>query len=301
MIRRDALSNIYALCASVFAGKELFQNDEKMLTRKIPSTNEALPVVGVGTWQTFDIGNSQQEREPLDQVIKLLIENGGRVIDSSPMYGRSEQVVGEILQKAGIKKAFLATKVWTNGKEEGIKQMNRSFELIKTTRMDLMQIHNLVDWRVHLQTLRKWKDEGRIKYIGVTHYHEGAFSEIIQVMKKEPLDFLQINYSIRSRNAEKQVLPIAAEKGVAVLINQPFNSGSLFSLVKGKELPKWSTEFDCNTWAQYFLKFILSNNNVTAVIPGTSKPKHLLDNIQAGFGKLPDERMRQRMIEYLNA
>jgi diketogulonate reductase-like aldo/keto reductase len=301
MLRRDALSNILALSGAIIFNSG-FLKDSKMNTRKIPVSNEELPVIGVGTWQTFDVGSTPGEREPLEQVLKLLFEKGGSVIDSSPMYGRSEQVVGEILQKSELHKhPFLATKVWTNGKEEGIRQMNRSFELMKTEKMDLMQIHNLVDWKTHLATLRKWKEEGKVRYLGITHYHEGAFDQVEKVMKSEQLDFVQINYSLRSRSAENRILPLAAEKGIAVLINQPFESGSLFTVVKNKKLPVWARDFDCESWAQYFLKFILSNKHVTCVIPGTAKPKHLLDNTLAGFGKLPDETTRKKMVEYLSS
>lgn len=272
-----------------------------MHKRKIPKSGELLPVVGVGTWQTFDVGETASEMAPLKEVLRLLIENGGSVIDSSPMYGRSEKVAGKLIKDLGIRKSiFCATKVWTNGREAGIRQMEQSMDLMNANPMDLMQIHNLVDWKTHLPVLRDWKEKGKIRYIGITHYHEGAFDQVEHVMKKEPLDFIQVNYSIRSRDAEDRLLPLARDKGIAVLINQPFESGSLFSLVKGKKLPEWSKEFDCNSWAQFFLKFILSNSNVTCVIPGTDNPKHLMDNIQAGFGSFPDDAMKNRMVDLIN-
>ncbi|HYG41250.1 MAG TPA: aldo/keto reductase [Cytophagales bacterium] len=272
-----------------------------MHKRKIPKSGELLPVVGVGTWQTFDVGETASEMAPLKEVLRLLIENGGSVIDSSPMYGRSEKVAGQLIKDLGIRKSiFCATKVWTNGREAGIRQMEQSMDLMNANPMDLMQIHNLVDWKMHLPVLRDWKEKGKIRFIGITHYHEGAFDQVEQVMKKEPLDFIQINYSIRSRDAENILLPLARDKGIAVLINQPFESGSLFSYVKGKKLPEWAKEFDCNSWAQFFLKFILSNSYVTCVIPGTDNPKHLIDNVQAGFGRFPDDAMKKRMVDLIN-
>lgn len=272
---------------------------DSMQKRNIPSSGEKLPVIGVGTWQTFDVGNSQDELDPLRQVLKLLVEKGGSVVDSSPMYGRSERVVGELTRELGIKKfLFCATKVWTNGRDSGIKQMEQSMKLMNANPMDLMQIHNLVDWKIHLPVLRKWKEEGKIRYIGITHYHSGAYGQVEEVLKKEPLDFLQINYNIRDRAAEERILPLAQDKGMAVLINQPFESGSLFSSVKGKSLPVWIKEIGCESWGQFFLKFILAHSAVTCVIPGTSKPKHLLDNVQAGFAQLPDPTLKTKMINF---
>jgi diketogulonate reductase-like aldo/keto reductase len=270
---------------------------ESILQRSIPGTNEKLPVVGLGTWQTFDVGESESEREPLKVVLKTLIEKGGRVIDSSPMYGRSEEVVGDLSTALNLNdKLFIATKVWTNGKENGIKQMNESFSLLKRKTIDLMQIHNLTDWQTHLKTLRDWKDQGKIKYIGITHYTESAYSRILEILKNEPIDFLQINYSLGTREAEQQVLPLAREKNVAVLINRPFEEGALFRAVKGKPLPAVAKEIGCSSWGQFFLKFIISHPAVTCVIPGTDKPHHMADNSGAGFGKLPNEKQRREMI-----
>ena len=273
----------------------------EILQRAIPSSNEKIPAVGLGTWQTFDASESESERAPLRQVLTTLVENGGSVIDSSPMYGNSERVVGDLSTDLEINdKLFVATKVWTTGKEAGIRQMNNSFALLKRKRIDLMQIHNLVDWEVHYKTLRQWKDEGKIRYIGITHYTEGAFGSIEQILKSTPLDFLQINYSLLSRKAEERLFPLAQERKVAVIINQPFEEGALFSRVKGKTLPAWAKEFDCNSWGQFFLKFILAQSAVTCVIPGTSKPHHMLDNLQAGVGKLPSESQRAQMLALIN-
>jgi diketogulonate reductase-like aldo/keto reductase len=209
--------------------------------------------------------------------------------------------VGDLSTEIGLNdKLFIATKVWTSGEADGIQQMNNSFSLLRRKKIDLMQIHNLVDWQTHIKTLRKWKDEGRIRYLGVTHYTESAYSTLEQILKTTQLDFLQINYSLLSRKAEERLFPLAREKKVAVIINQPFEEGALFGRVKGKSLPAWAKEFDCNSWGQFFLKFILSNDAVTCVIPGTSKPHHMLDNLGAGFGKLPTVEHRKQMIELIS-
>lgn len=272
-----------------------------ILKRAIPSSGEKLPSVGLGTWQTFDAGNSPKEREPLKDVLKTLVEKGGTVVDSSPMYGSSEEVVGDLSTALDLNSnLFIATKVWTTGKENGIRQMNESFEKLKRKQIDLMQVHNLVDWQTHLATLRDWKEKGKIRYIGITHYTEGAYANLEQILKNDTVDFLQINYSLLSRKAEERLFPLAQEKKVAVLINQPFEEGALFQRVKGKQLPEWAKEFDCASWGQFFLKFILSHPAVTCVIPGTSKPHHMADNLGAGFGKLPDQRHREQMIRLVN-
>ncbi|HEX8038678.1 MAG TPA: aldo/keto reductase [Chryseosolibacter sp.] len=265
--------------------------------RMIPATGEEIAVVGLGTWQTFDVGPSRGETEPLREVLRTLISKGGSVIDSSPMYGRSEQVAGDLSTELSINdKLFISTKVWTTGKENGIRQMNESFRWLRREKLDLMQIHNLTDWQTHIKTLRDMKGEGRIRYIGLTHYTDSAHDRLAAILEKEKVDFIQINYNLAERNAEKKLLPLAREKGVAVLINQPFGSGTLFQKARGKQLPEWSKEFGCQSWAQFFLKFILSNPAVTCVIPGTSKPNHMLDNIRAAFGPLPNQQQREEMV-----
>ncbi len=266
-------------------------------TRPIPKTGERLPVVGLGTWQTFDVGRAESERAPLREVLKALAHGGGKVVDSSPMYGESETVVGDLAAELGLReKLFLATKVWTTGREDGIEQMEESLRRMRTRRMDLMQVHNLVDWRTHLETLQHWKDQGKVRYVGITHYTESAHDELASVIKAERLDFLQVNYSLLELGAENRLLPLAAERGVAVIINRPFAYGQLFRRVRGRSLPSWAAEIGCTTWAQFFLKFILGHPSVTCAIPGTSKVRHLLDNLQAGFGSLPDAAMRKRMV-----
>lgn len=268
-----------------------------ILKRAIPSSNEKIPVVGLGTWQTFDVGENESDRAPLKEVLKTLIDNGGSVVDSSPMYGNSEKVVGDLSTELNLnQKLFIATKVWTNGEKSGIEQMNNSFALLKRSKIDLMQIHNLVDWKTHIKTLQNWKEQGRIKYIGITHYTEGAYSSIEQILNSTPLDFLQINYSLVSRKAEERLFPLAQERKVAVIINQPFEDGTLFSRVKGKTLPVWAKEFDCKSWGQFFLKFILAQPAVTCVIPGTSKPHHMLDNLGAAYGRLPSPSHLTKMV-----
>lgn len=273
-----------------------------LIRRRIPATGEELPVVGLGTWQTFDAGATLAERAPLADVLKLFATAGARVVDSSPMYGRAEGVVGDLARELGVRDAlFVATKVWTSGRDAGIAQMRRSFERLGVERMDLMQVHNLVDVEAHLETLAEWKRDGRVRYVGITHYLESAFAEIERLIASHRLDFAQFNYSIVDRDAERRLLPAAAARGVAVIVNQPFASGALFDRVRGKALPAWAAEIGCATWAQFFLKFILGHPAVTCVIPATAKSRHIEDNLGAGRGALPDEAMRRRMAATFDA
>lgn len=270
------------------------------IRRAIPRGGEQLPAIGLGSWQTFDIGASASVRAPLRQVLAEFVRLGGSVVDSSPMYGRSEQVIGDLAADlGGHDKLFLATKVWTRGRAAGIQQMEQSFRRLRTSRMDLMQVHNLLDWRTHLATLRTWKEQGKVRYLGVTHYTESAYDDLERVLKSEELDFVQLNYSIAERDADARMLPLAAERRVAVLVNRPFAKGGLFGKVRGKELPPWAAEFGCASWAQFFLKFVVSHPAVTCAIPATSKVKHLIDNMGAGVGPLPDSRTRERMVRYV--
>ena len=267
-----------------------------MLTRKIPSSGEALPVVGLGTWQTFDIGNDRAEMDQRKQVLRVLFEAGGSVIDSSPMYGRAEAVTGTLLAELDAReKAFLATKVWTSGERAGIQQMEQSAARMQAKVIDLMQIHNLVDWRTHLKTLRAWKEKGTFRYIGITHYTVPALDDLARIIRAEKLDFVQLGYSIGERAPERDVLPLCLEKGVAVIANQPFDSGRHFSQAKGKPLPGWAADIDAQSWGQVFLKYLLGHPAVTCVIPGTAKPDHMRDNVAAGLGRLPDQALRKRM------
>ena len=259
-----------------------------------------MPIIGLGTWQTFDVGASESERAPLREVLQEFVRRGASVVDSSPMYGRSESVVGALAVELGIhQKLFLATKVWTSGREAGIRQMEQSFQRLRTRRMDLMQVHNLVDWRTHLGTLRQWKEQGRVRYIGVTHYTESAYDELARVLETEEVDFVQLNYSLVERTAERRLLPLAAERRIAVLVNRPFAQAGLFNAVRGKSLPPWAKEIGCASWAQFFLKFVISHPAVTCAIPGTSKVRHLVDNLQAGLEPLPDSATRARMARMI--
>jgi aryl-alcohol dehydrogenase-like predicted oxidoreductase len=259
-----------------------------MPTRSIPSTGEALPLIGCGTWLGFDAGPGSPERQRLPGVLDALFAAGGRLIDSSPMYGRAESVVGELLAAGGQRdQAFLATKVWTSGREAGIAQMEQSFQRLRTERIDLMQVHNLVDWRTHLRTLREWKAQGRVRYIGITHYTASAYAEVEAVLAAEPLDFLQINYSIQERQAEERLLPLAAERGVAVIVNMPFGGGGLLRRLSRRPLPGWAGEIGCASWPQVLLKFVLSHPAVTCTIPGTSRGEHMAGNMAAAAGEFP--------------
>jgi diketogulonate reductase-like aldo/keto reductase len=271
-----------------------------MLQRTIPVSGEKLPVVGLGTWQQFDVGNDAAERQELTAVLKRMHEMGGKLIDSSPMYGRAEEVVGDLTSaSANADKYFYATKVWTSGAEDGARQMAASMQKMQRRTIDLMQVHNLQDWQTHLKTMRQWKEEGKLRYTGVTHYTDSAHGRLEEIVKAKSVDFVQFNYSMRERNAERSLLNAAKDNGIAVIINQPFESGALFRLVKGKTLPAWAAEYDINSWAQFFLKYILAHPAVNCVIPGTSNPRHVEDNMGAGYGKLPDEKGRKKMLDLM--
>lgn len=294
---RRSLLRLLLASAPLAAGMRLVRAEEgRMTQRAIPGSGERIPVIGLGTWQTFDVGAGESDRAPLREVLRLFLEHGGRVVDSSPMYGRAESVVGDLAAESGVhERLFLATKVWTSGEAAGVRQMEESLKRLRAPRLDLMQVHNLLDWRTHLKTLRRRKEQGRVRYLGVTHYTESAYGELERVMRAEPLDFVQLNYSIAEREAEARLLPLARERGIAVLANRPFAKAGLFGRVRGRALPAWAGEFDCASWAQFFLKFVIGHPAVTCAIPATSNPKHLVDNVQAGYGRLPDEAMRQRM------
>jgi len=269
-----------------------------MLTRTIPTTGEALPAIGLGTWQSFDVAPSQYST--LHDVLTTMHAAGGRLIDSSPMYGRSEEVIGNITSTMEEQDDFFyATKVWTNGDASGKAQITNSFRLMKRKVMDLIQIHNLVDWQTHLPYLRQLKDEGKLRYIGITHYQDSSHDALAAVIKKESIDFVQFNYSILSRHAEKYLLPLCAEKGIATLINRPFGEGALFRKVVNKPLPSWALDWDIENWAAYFLKFILAHTAVTCVIPATSNAGHAAENSLASSDPLPDADALRKMITYI--
>jgi diketogulonate reductase-like aldo/keto reductase len=268
-----------------------------ILSRPIPSTGEELPVVGLGTWPVFDVGADEAARRPLREVLRRLFAAEARMVDSSPMYGRAESVAGDLIAALGARpRAFLATKVWITGREAGLAQMQRSASLLRSDVIDLMQIHNLVDWRMHLATLRRLRGEGRIRYIGITHYTDRALPELAHILETEPgIDFVQCGYSLSARAAERLLLPVAAARGVAVIVNQPLGQGSLLRRVHGKPLPEWVAAFDCASWAQLLLKYVLAEPAVTCVVPATRNPEHMTDNLAAGFGCLPDAAQRRRI------
>ena len=302
--RREASYLIAATAAGLCVPRVTFgvenarEKKLPMLTRAIPSSDEKLPVIGLGTWRVFDVGTSQPEQAPLEEVLRVFVQRGARVIDSSPMYGRAEEVIGQLATKLGLQQSlFLATKVWTTGKSEGIASMERSLMRLQTKRIDLMQVHNLIDAQTHLATLREWKSAGQIRYIGVTHYEASAFPAVEKILLSEKIDFVQINYSLMEREAEERILPLAKERGVAVIVNRPFGGGNLFERARAEKLPEWAAEFDCKSWAQFFLKWIIANPAVTCAIPATGNVSHLKDNLLGGVGRLPNAKMRERMLE----
>ena len=303
MTRREATKLLGAAAAGLFlpSGSSRAQSSA-MLARAIPSTGEKLPVIGLGTWSVFDVDLRPPIEKQLGDVLSLFVKLDGSVIDSSPMYGRAEQVIGTLASKLGTRdKLFLATKVWTRGKQAGIESMERSMSRLQTKRIDLMQVHNLVDIGTQLATMRDWKAQGRFRYIGVTHYNSSAFAEVEKVLRAEKLDFLQINYSIMEREAESRILPLAQDRQIAVVINRPFGGGDLFSRVRSKPLPDWAKEFDCDSWAQFLLKWIITHPAVTCAIPATNNPQHLEDDLKGGIGRLPDPKTRQRMVELVSS
>ena len=268
-----------------------------MIARRIPSSGEELPVIGLGTSGTFEVGISGPERAPLAAVLEAFFAGGGRLIDTSPMYSSAERVLGDLLTPAMHEHAFLATKVWTRGARSGIEQMTHSLARLGRPHLDLIQVHNLLDLDTQLRTLRAWRDQGRVRYIGVTHYTVSAHAELARVIEREPLDFVQFNYSPVTRAAEQRLLPLAAERGVAVLVNRPFEDGALLAAVRRKPLPPWAADFDAASWGQLALKFIASHPAITCIIPATGKLTHLEDNLSGGRGRLPDARQREAIAQ----
>lgn len=297
--RRAALQAAAALLLTM---SEARSAPAGLITRPIPRSGERLPVVGLGTYQAFDVPRDRLAQTELQAVLRRFIELGGKVVDSSPMYGQAEAAVGTLATALNAHKSlFLATKVWTSGRAAGIRQMEESLQLMQAKTIDLMQVHNLLDLKTHLPVLRDWKKSGRIRYLGITHYHAGAHAELEKLVKPGDFDFVQINYSLDEPEAEARLLPACADSGTATLINRPFSQAGLFSAVRGRPLPSWCTDFDCSSWAQFFLKWIISHPAVTCAIPGTRRVSHLEDNMQAGIGRLPDAATRRRMAEFLRA
>jgi diketogulonate reductase-like aldo/keto reductase len=274
----------------------------KLLGRPIPKTGEAIPAVGLGTWQVFDVAGDAKELEQARETLKTFAQLGGRLVDSSPMYGSSESVTGQLAAELGVRsKLFVATKVWTSGKQAGIRQMEGSMRKLRVERLDLMQVHNLVDAPTHIATLREWKKAGRVRYIGVTHYNASAHEELERFIRPGDIDFVQVNYSLAEPEAGQRLLRAAADSRTAVIVNRPFAEGAMFSRVKGKALPAWAREIGVASWAQLFLKWILAHPAVTCAIPGTRNPKHIADNLRAASSPLPDEAMRQMMLDYFES
>ena len=272
------------------------------LARRVPKTGEAIPAVGLGTWQVFDVASDAKEKAQARETLKVFVELGGRVIDSSPMYGSSESVTGELAAALGVKgRLFVATKVWTSGRQAGIRQMEDSMRKLRVERLDLMQVHNLVDAPTHLATLREWKSAGRIRYLGVTHYHAGAHADLEKIIRPGDVDFVQVNYSLAEPEADRRLLAAAADSRTAEIVNRPFAEGSMFRRVRDKPLPAWAQEIGCTSWAQFFLKWIIAHPAVTCAIPGTRNPRHVADNLGAASGPLPDEAMRRRMSVYFES
>lgn len=273
---------------------------EAPMRRKVPASGEAIPVIGMGTADTFNVGRGSDDRAALTEVLAALLQRIPKpVIDTAPSYGSAEAVTGDLLQDAGARgKVFVATKISTSA-VNAMAQFTRSRAELHSDGVDLLQVHNLIDWRDNLKLLRQWKEQGKTRYIGITHYREDAHEELAKILRSEKLDFLQVNYSLGERNAEKTLLPLCEERGVAVLVNRPFQDGRLFSAVRGKPVPDWAGEVDCASWAQLFLKFIVSHPAVTAAIPATSRPKNMADNLGAAFGRMPDTRERARIAAAL--
>jgi diketogulonate reductase-like aldo/keto reductase len=268
-----------------------------MHERAIPASGETLPVIGIGTWQTFDVG-AGAARAPLEEVLRVFAQMGGRLIDSSPMYGRSEEVAGDLVSELALPaKPFIATKVWTSGKAEGIRQMRESMRKLRVKVCDLMQVHNLLDADTHLDTLAGWKKEGLVRYVGVTHYTASGADAVAKVVSRRAVDFVQINYSVAERDAEERLLPLCRDKGVAVIANRPFAGGDMFRRLRSMPLPAWAAQIDCASWAQLMLKFVVSHPAMTCAIPASAKPEHTRDNMGGGYGRMPDEPMRKRIVE----
>jgi aryl-alcohol dehydrogenase-like predicted oxidoreductase len=300
--RRDFMKLLAASGLSMAMPSALASEEAPLILKPIPSSGERLPVIGLGTSRVFEVGPGDFEREGPKEVLRTLADVSNSMMDTSPMYGSAETVVGDLAAELGVRdRLFFATKVWTRGREQGIAQMQESMRRLRTERLDLIQVHNLVDTATHLRTLRDWKKEGRVRYVGITHYHAGAHEGLMDVMQHEPLDFVQVNYSLLEPEAQNRLLPLAQEKGIAIIVNRPFARGQLFRITSGKPLPPWAAELGIASWAQYFLTFVVSHPAVTVAIPGTSKARHMRDNQMAGRGILPDTGTRERMFRYMQS
>jgi aryl-alcohol dehydrogenase-like predicted oxidoreductase len=293
MRRRELLAGGVHIMAAATVSSGAHADPTGLIVRRIPSSGEEIAVIGLGTSGPFEVGDSSAERAPLRQVLEAFFAGGGRLIDTSPMYSSAERVLGELLTPAMHERAFLATKVWTRGERAGVEQMTHSAQLLHSARLDLIQVHNLLDLDTQLRTLYAWRNAGRVRYVGVTHYTVNAHAELARVIERERLDFVQFNYSPVTRAAEQRLLPLAAERGVAVLVNRPFEDGALFQAVRGRALPAWAAELDAASWGQLALKFIVAHPAVSCVVPATGNVAHLTDNLGGGRGRLPDARQRE--------
>tara|TARA_R110001592_G_scaffold363043_2_gene679788 strand:- start:49627 stop:50556 length:930 start_codon:yes stop_codon:yes gene_type:complete len=268
-----------------------------LIQRPIPSSGELLPVMGMGTSRTFDTDDNEASLTVLREVVEAFFNGGGTVIDSSPMYGNAESRVGDILRAMPQPpRMFAATKVWTTGRQQGIAQMDESARRMNVKQFDLIAIHNLQDWQTHIETLRQWKEQGKVRYIGITTSHGRDHDAFMDVMRNEPLDFVQFTYNIEDRTAEQKLLPLAAERGIATMINRPYQRGGLFNKSRGKPLPEMAADLDVTSWGQFYLKFILGHPAVTSIIPATASPSHMMDNMRANFGRVPDAQQRAEML-----
>lgn len=301
--RRSFLKAVSGLALTPFLPFRLAYaaSTSSVLTKTIPATQEMIPIIGMGSWLTFSVGGDEADRARCVEILRVFFERGGGLVDSSPMYGSSQEVIGYCLAKLNYPPGlFSATKVWILGKTFGIKQMESAEALWGVKQFDLMQIHNMLSWRTHLETLKEWKGQGRIRYIGITTSHGRRHEKLEKALLKEDFDFVQFTYNIVDREVEQRLLPLAKERGIAVIINRPFQRGALFDMVEGKPLPVWAKEIDCQNWAQFFLKFIVSHPAVTCAIPATSQVVHMHENMGAAYGKLPDKAMRARMLRYFS-
>ena len=301
-LKLSAAAGAAALVSPLISPAALAQTAKPVLRRPIPSSGETIPVIGSGTAVIYELETSDPKFPVLVESVRTLIANGGTIVDTSPTYGPAERNLGELLRRTGLRKQiFLATKISISGEQAGIRQLEGSFRDLGTDRFDLLQVHNIRDTAVHLKTIRRLKDEGKVRYVGITTSFDNQYGEFEKIMRSEKLDFIQIDYALDNRNAEERILPAARDLGVAVMVNLPFGRGRLFSRAKGRPLPAFAADIDCTSWAQFFLKFLLANPAVTVVIPGTDRPEFAVDNLNAARGRIPDAKMRETMIKYWDA
>lgn len=303
--RRTLIKAGLAFGANLFCQAEnLPAQSQPLIRKKIPSSGETIPIIGIGTARRYEEVKTEAEKVPLRETIKQFHALGGTVIDSSPSYGTAEAVVGELVDGLKIRDAlFLATKVSLRkgGKEEGLAQIEASFKKYRTNKIDLLAVHNLLDTDTQLKTIRELKAAGRVRYVGITTSFDNQYRDFEQVIRKETLDFIQVDYALDNRDAGERIIPLAAERGMAVMINLPFGRDRLFSAVQGKKLPDWAAEFDCASWAQFFLKYIVSHPAVTCAVPGMARPEYVVDNLGAARGRLPDAALRKRMEVFIDS